>query len=29
MAQLAGTVIGAIRAYDGERFRYPLILRFI
>lgn len=29
IAQLGGTVVGAIRAYDGERFRYPLILRFI
>ena len=29
IAQLGGTVIGAIRAYDGERFRYPLILRFV
>jgi hypothetical protein len=27
--QLGGTVVGAIRAYDGERFRYPLILRFV
>ncbi len=29
IAQLGGTVVGAIRAYDGERFRYPLILRFV
>ena len=28
LAQAGGGVIGAIRAYDGERFRYPLILRF-
>jgi len=29
IAQLGGTVVGAIRAYDGERFRFPLILRFV
>lgn len=29
IVQLGGTVVGAIRAYDGERFRYPLILRFV
>ncbi len=29
IVQLAGSVIGAIRAYDGENFRYPLILRFL
>lgn len=29
IAQLGGTVVGVIRAYDGERFRYPLILRFV
>lgn len=27
--QVAGSIIGAIRAYDGEDFRYPLILRFL
>lgn len=29
IAQLGGTIVGAIRAHDGENFRYPLILRFI
>ena len=29
IAQAGGCVVGAIRAYDGERFRYPLILRFL
>ncbi len=29
IAQIGGTIVGAIRAHDGENFRYPLILRFI
>lgn len=29
IAQVAGSIVGAIRAYDGEDFRYPLILRFV
>ena len=29
LAQAGGSVVGAIRAYDGENFRYPLILRFL
>lgn len=29
IAQLGGTIVGAIRAHDGENFRYPLILRFL
>lgn len=29
IAQAGGSVVGAIRAYDGEPFRYPLILRFL
>ena len=29
IAQLGGSVVGAVRAYDGERFRYPFILRFL
>lgn len=29
IAQVGGTIIGVIRAHDGENFRYPLILRFI
>lgn len=27
--QVGGIIIGAIRAYDGESFRFPLILRFV
>ncbi len=29
IAQVGGTIIGVIRAHDGENFRYPLILRFL
>ena len=29
IAQVGGTIVGVIRAHDGENFRYPLILRFI
>lgn len=29
LAQAGGSVVGAIRAYDGEPFRYPIILRFV
>ena len=29
IAQLGGSIVGAIRAHDGEKFRYPLILRFL
>lgn len=29
IAQLGGSVVGAIRAHDGEKFRYPFILRFL
>lgn len=29
IAQLGGSIVGAIRAHDGENFRYPLILRFL
>lgn len=29
LAQAGGCVVGAIRAYDGENFKYPLILRFV
>jgi hypothetical protein len=27
--QVGGIVVGAIRAYDGEYFEFPLILRFV
>ncbi len=27
--QLGGIIVGAIRAYDGENFQFPLILRFV
>jgi hypothetical protein len=29
VVQVGGIIIGAIRAYDGETFRFPLILRFV
>lgn len=29
VVQLGGIVVGAIRAYDGENFQFPLILRFV
>ena len=29
IAQVGGSIVGAIRAHDGEKFRYPLILRFL
>lgn len=29
IAQIGGSIVGAIRAHDGESFRYPCILRFI
>ncbi len=29
IAQLGGSIVGGIRAHDGEKFRYPLILRFL
>jgi uncharacterized Tic20 family protein len=27
--QVGGSIIGAIRAHDGESFQFPLILRFV
>lgn len=27
--QVGGIIVGAIRAYDGENFQFPLILRFV
>lgn len=29
IAQVGGTIIGAIRAYDGEDFQYPCIFRLV
>lgn len=29
VVQVGGIIIGAIRAYDGENFQFPAILRFV
>jgi len=29
VVQVGGIIVGAIKAYDGENFQFPLILRFV